>query len=74
MIPSAVSPDAQALNGKIDRVLLEKTACARREKVDGFGLAVDASSERGCWPAKFVAARRFSLGRGFLVPELVASG
>ena len=66
MIPSAAFPDAQALNGKI--------ACARREKVDGFGPAADALRERECSPRKLVAPRRLSLEWAFLAPELGASG
>ena len=74
MIPNAVAPDAQAPNGKMASVSREKLACARREKVDGFGPAADAFRERERLPGKLVASRRFSLEREFLAPELGASG
>ena len=74
MIPNAVAPDAQAPNGKMASVSREKLACARREKVDGFGPAADALRERECSPRKLVASRRLSLEWAFLAPELGASG
>jgi len=74
VIPNAVAPDAQAPNGKMASVSREKLACARREKVDGFGPAADALRERECSPRKLVASRRLSLEWAFLAPELGASG
>lgn len=74
MIPSAAFPDSQALNVKMACVWREKIACARREKVDGFGPAADALREGGCSPGKLVASRRFSWELEFLAPESGASG